>query len=94
LVNRKLESANLVLNDFVSDTEKERFSSLIAHLDAEALIDFEYEGYEIGRLTSYETLIKFKKIDLSSESGKKAVVDLAKDVTKGLDKAFKGKIIL
>ena len=64
LVTRKLESANLVLNDFVSDTEKERFSSLIAHLDAETLIDFEYEGYEIGRLTSYETLIKFKKIDL------------------------------
>ena len=64
LVTRKLESANLVLNDFVSDTEKERFSSLIAQLNAETLIDFEYEGYDIGRLTSYETLIKFKKIDL------------------------------
>jgi hypothetical protein len=64
LVNRKLETANLVLNDYVSDTEKEQFSSLIANLDADSLIDFEYEGYEIGRLTSYETLIKFKKIDL------------------------------
>ena len=65
LVNRKLESENLVLNHFVSDTEKERFSRLIAQLDAENLIDFKFEGYEIGRLTSYETLIKFKKIDLN-----------------------------
>jgi TP901 family phage tail tape measure protein len=47
-------------------------------------------GEEAGKT---DVALKFKKIDLTSESGKKAVVDLAKDVTKGLNKAFKGKII-
>jgi len=64
-VNQKLESTNLVINDYVSENEKESYSNLIAQLSAETLIDFVYEGYEIGRLSSYETLIKFKKIDLN-----------------------------
>ena len=37
--------------------------------------------------------LKFKQIDLSKEEGVAAAVKLAKDVTTGLSKAFKGKII-
>jgi TP901 family phage tail tape measure protein len=40
-----------------------------------------------------EVSLKFKQIDLSKEEGQAAAIDLVKDVTKGLDKAFKGKLI-
>jgi len=40
-----------------------------------------------------EVSLKFKQIDLSKEEGQAAAIKLAKDVTKGLDKAFKGKLI-
>jgi TP901 family phage tail tape measure protein len=40
-----------------------------------------------------DVALKFKQIDLSKTAGQAAAVKLAKDVTTGLNKAFKGKII-
>jgi hypothetical protein len=40
-----------------------------------------------------EVSLKFKQIDLSKEEGLAAAINLAEDVTKGLNEAFKGKLI-
>lgn len=67
-------------------------------------LDLKGQGFSAEAIKTYidalgeeanktEVALKFKKIDLSKKEGQDAAVNLAKDVTKGLDKAFKGKII-
>jgi TP901 family phage tail tape measure protein len=82
--NATVAEAQIAFNAIALDLSGQGFTDKAIKTYIDAL------GEEAGKT---EVSLKFKKIDLSNESGKKAVVDLAKDVTKELDKAFKGKII-
>jgi TP901 family phage tail tape measure protein len=67
-------------------------------------LDLKGQGFSAEAIKTYiaalaeeanktEVALKFKQIDLSKAEGQTAAIGLAKDVTKELDKAFKGKII-
>jgi TP901 family phage tail tape measure protein len=76
--------ASLAFSSIAIDLAGQGFSEKAIKTYIDAL------GEESGKT---EVALKFKQIDLSSKSGKKTAVNLAKDVTKQLDKEFKGKLI-
>ena len=76
--------AEIAFNAIALDLSGQGFSdeAIKAYIDA--------LGEEAGKT---EVALKFKKIDLSKTEGQAAAINLAKNVTKGLEKAFKGKVI-
>ena len=76
--------ASLAFSSIAIDLAGQGFSEKAIKTYIDAL------GEESGKT---EVALKFKQIDLSSKSGKKTAVNLAKNVTKQLDKEFKGKLI-
>jgi TP901 family phage tail tape measure protein len=79
-----IAEAQIAFNAIGLDLAGQGFSSDAIKTYIDAL------GEEAGKT---EVSLTFKQIDLSKTEGQAAAIKLAKDVTKGLDKAFKGKII-
>jgi hypothetical protein len=54
-----------------SDYERSKIFDLLASINYDRLTDFEFMGICVGRIALYETLIRFKKVDLVLNSSEK-----------------------
>jgi hypothetical protein len=73
-VNARILSSNsfisqITLDAFVSEADLAKANDLVSNLSKENYLDFEMAGVQVGRLATYEVLLRFKKLtsDLTEE---------------------------
>jgi hypothetical protein len=63
MTSTALNVFDVQLSDYLSSQERGDQLNISKKISSEKLVDFKVNGYEIGRLSAFETLIKYKKTD-------------------------------